>query len=291
MIASLTKRGPGGAHLTASLTKRGPGGAHLSASLTKRGPGGAQDTAALEQAIQQALESGVAQPAYRLEGGEPGERLVTAASSWLSDVQAARAAVRACLTRALTTPETALDVDALTTNGLLGACNAGGIDLELLGAAQAKLEHVQMARANAVAELLAARAATTAEQDTAALEAALNTAQLAGVGQAAYQINGEPGLRLMRDTYAWVSQCRRAAADRKAELNAPVLQEAAEQLALLGHLEGIAKGQGREELSACISGRREKLERLTRTSELEIFDELAHLVGQTKVRGTLWIVS
>ena len=256
-----------------------------------RGPGGAQDTAALELAIQQALESGVAQPAYRLEGGEPGERLVTAASSWLSDVQAARAAVRACLTSALTTTDTALDVDALTTHGLLGACNAGGIDLELLGAAQAKLEHVQMARANAVAELLAARAATTAEQDTAALEAALNAAQLAGVGQAAYQINGEPGLRLVRDTYAWVSQCRRAAANRKAELNAPVLQEAAEQLALLGQLEGIAKGQGREELGACISGRREKLERLTRTSERVIFDELAHLVGQTKVWGTLWIVS
>ena len=189
--------------------------------------------------------------------------------------------MRACLTSALHTPNAALDVEALTSQGLLGACASGGIEMELLASAQSKLEEVLTARANAVAALQAARAPTMAEQDAAALEAALGRAQEAGVGQAAYEINGEPGLKLVRDAYAWLSQCARAAADRKAAAHAPLLLDLATVLEQLGRVEEKARTDEREELVQCIAGRREKLERLKRTTGRDVFDEIELLLGQT----------
>ena len=131
----------------------------------------------------------MAHPAYKLASGEAGSSSLATAGKWLTQVKGAREAAQLCLYAALTTSPAELDIKVLIAQGLEAATVAGGIDESLVVSARERASTVLELRAQAVASLRAAQAAVHADQDVASLEAALLTAQEAGVAHPSFVID------------------------------------------------------------------------------------------------------
>ena len=192
----------------------------------------AQDVVALCDALEHARAVGVAQASYTPpESEQCGSEMIEAAVAWLDQVDEARSAARACLEAALQTDPAMLDTEHLAIHGLGAASVAGGVDLELLSQASAKLADVATSRARAVERLreLCGGSEQPTDSGGSSLEAdslglALEQALAAGVAQPGYETeHGQRGSRLVHDAYARLSQLTRTAADRQADLYAHVI--------------------------------------------------------------------
>ena len=192
-----------------------------------------QDADELGAALSRAEEAGVGHAAYKLDSsdrhGEAGAEVVRSARAWMYQVRGVRAAVEAHLRAAADASPAEVDIDVLRAEGVDAAAAAGGIDKQLLSEGRKKLEAVVAARASAVAALQGAQKLTMAEQDAAALEAALAEAQAAGVAHANYKLEGgAAGSGLVATAATWLKQVQDARSAAKLCLVASLVTSAAE---------------------------------------------------------------